>query len=291
MGIRLCEYIFLTIDKIYENFTLNNSDIMLICLKFGVIFVENKKRLRDNRILLNLYQIYKFIVIFPCVGVSTIALALPAALLLFVFGPKTAQICGKIWSRFNGFMTPMLVSVVGMENVDRKQSYVIVANHLSLYDIFAVYGWFPVDIRWVMKIELRKIPIMGYMAEKMGHICIDRSNSRAAINTINAAKNRITGGTSAFFFPEGTRSETETMLPFKKGAFRLAVDMGLPILPLTIVGTNYVLPTNTISLFPGRVKIIAHKPIDIKGYNYETLEKLMNDARIAIESGFTGEFS
>jgi len=251
--------------------------------------VENKKRLRDNRVLLNLYQIYKFIIIFPLLGISLIVLALLATFLLFIFGPRTAQICGKMWSRFNGFITPMFVSVTGTENIDQGQSYIVAANHRSLYDIFAIYGWFPVDFRWVMKMELRKVPVMGYMAEKIGHICVDRSDSRIAINTINAAKNRITGGTSVFFFPEGTRSEVETMLPFKKGAFRLAIDMELPILPLTIVGTNYILPANTISLFPGKAKIIIHKPIDTKKYSYKTMERLMNDTRKIIESGFTGE--
>ena len=249
--------------------------------------MENKKRLRDNKILLNLYQIYKFIIIFPLLGISLIVLALTAIFLLFIFGPKTAHICGKIWSRFNSFITPMFVSITGLENFDRKQSYVIVANHKSLYDVFAVYGWFPADFRWVMKMELRRVPLMGYISEKVGHICIDRSNSRAAIDAINAAKNRITGGTSVFFFPEGTRSETDEMLPFKKGAFRLAIDMELPMLPLTIIGTNDVLPTNTISLFPGRAKIIVHNPIDIKNYNYDTMEKLMRDARKVIESGLT----
>lgn len=249
--------------------------------------MENKKRLRDNRILLNLYQIYKFIIIFPALGVSLVATALLAAILLFIFGPKTAQISGRIWGRFNSFLTPMFVSVIGTENIDRGQSYIVAANHQSLYDIFAVYGWFPLDFRWVMKMELRKVPVMGYMAEKIGHICVDRSNSRVAVDTINAAKSKITDGTSVFFFPEGTRSETDTMLPFKKGAFRLALDMDLPILPLTIVGTNYVLPANTISLFPGRAKIVIHKPIDIKNYSYETIESLMNDTRKIIESGFT----
>jgi len=251
--------------------------------------VKNKKRLRDNRILLNLYQIYKFVVIFPALGISVVVFAAIAALLLFIFGPRTAHICGKIWGRFNGFLTPMFVSVTGVENIDPEQSYVITANHQSLYDIFAVYGWLPLNFRWVMKMELRRVPVMGYISEKIGHICIDRSNPHAAIETINAAKDKISGGTSIFFFPEGTRSEDEMMLPFKKGAFRLAIDMGLPILPLTITGTNYILPTNTISLFPGRARIIIHRPIDIKNYSYDTIEKLMNDTRKVIESGFTGE--
>jgi 1-acyl-sn-glycerol-3-phosphate acyltransferase len=136
-----------------------------------------------------------------------------------------------------------------------------------------------------MKIELRRVPIMGYMAEKIGHICIDRSNPSVAINTINAAKGRITNGTSIFFFPEGTRSDTYEMLPFKKGAFRLAIDMQLPILPVTILGTRYVVPNNTISLFPGKAEIIIHKPIPIEGYSHASMDKLMNDVKAVIESG------
>ena len=249
--------------------------------------MKRKKRLRDNKLLLNLYQIYKYIIFFPFLGLSTVVLACFALPTVFIFkADRIGRKFGRIWSRFNAYMTPMFVSVLGMENIDPNRSYIVVANHLSLYDILAVYGWLPMDFRYVMKMELRRVPIMGYSAEKIGHICIDRSNTERAITTINAARDKISDGTSIFFFPEGKRSSTNAMLPFKKGAFRLALDMQLPVVPITIIGTNDIVPTDTISLFPGKVKIIVHKPLDITAYTHDSMHQLMDDARKIIKSGY-----
>lgn len=249
--------------------------------------MKRKKRLRDNKLLLNLYQIYKYIIFFPFLGLSISVLACIAIpTILLTKSDKIGRKFGKAWARSCGFMTPMFVSILGFENVDPKQSYIIVANHRSLYDIFAIYGWLPMDFRYVMKIELRRVPVMGYMAEKIGHICIDRSNSKTAIATINKAKEKITDGSSIFFFPEGRRSENDTMLPFKKGAFRLALDMQLPILPITIIGTADLVPSQSITLFPGKAKIVIHKPIMTSSLGHDNMDELMKQSRLAIESGY-----
>jgi 1-acyl-sn-glycerol-3-phosphate acyltransferase len=181
----------------------------------------------------------------------------------------------------------MTVSVTGRENIDPKQSYIIAANHQSQYDIFAIYGWLPIDFRWVMKIELRKVPIFGAYSEHAGHICIDRSNPLKAMQSINRAKEKLAAGTSIFFFPEGTRSRDGELLPFKMGAFRLALDMQLPILPITISGTRDILPSGTLKLFPGHVRIIVHKPIDIREFNDQTIVQLAHRTRFAIQNGLT----
>ncbi|HOO70343.1 MAG TPA: lysophospholipid acyltransferase family protein [Spirochaetota bacterium] len=188
-----------------------------------------------------------------------------------------------MWARLNSLVTPMSVEVIGEENVKNDQSYIIVANHQSQYDIFVVYGWFPGDFRWVMKKELRKAPVIGYFCEKAGHVYIDRSNTEAALQSINEAKSRISGGTSILFFPEGTRSPEAKLLPFKKGAFKFALDMGLPVLPVTIIGTKYILPNNTLALFPGKATMIIHKPIDIREYDEEHIGDLMERTRRVIQ--------
>lgn len=245
-----------------------------------------KKRLRDNRLLLNLYQLYKYIIFFPILGLSTILVTVTALPTIMLFGEKPAQIWGRAWARINCLFTPMFVKIYGGENIDKKQSYVIAANHQSQYDIFAVYGYFPVDFRWVMKMELRRVPVMGYIAGKGGHIYIDRSDPQKAFATLKAAGEKIKDGTSIFFFPEGTRGPETGMLPFKRGAFQMAMDLQLPILPVTIIGTRDVLPNNSISLFPGKAKIIVHKPVELKG---QSMEELMRQTKLAIESGFTEE--
>ncbi len=209
-------------------------------------------------------------------------------LLSLIFTPKIVGfICGAIWARLNGYMTPIFVNVTGREHIDKKQSYVVVSNHQSQYDIFVLYGWLGIDIKWVMKKELRKIPGLGIGSKKVGHIFIDRSDSQAALETINTAKKNIVNGTSIIFFPEGTRSRTGELTPFKKGAFRLAIDLKLPILPITITGTRNILPSGTIDLFPGKAKMLIHKPIDIKGYNNDNFSDLMDVTYRTIKSGIS----
>ena len=98
-------------------------------------------------------------------------------------------------------MTPVFVGAVGKENIAAGQSYVIVANHQSIYDIVVLYGWLGVDFRWIMKKELRKVPGLGIACEKIGHIFIDRSHSKKAMESLNEAKGKLRNGTSLIFFP------------------------------------------------------------------------------------------
>ena len=132
---------------------------------------------------------------------------------------------------------------------------------------------------------MRKIPGLGIGCEKIGHIFIDRSDTKAALASINAAKKQIVDGTSVLFFPEGSRSKNGELGKFKKGAFRMAIDLNIPVLPVTIIGTRYILPSKTIDLFPGTVKMIIHRPIDIAGYNDDNIRELMEKARSVIQSG------
>ena len=240
---------------------------------------------RDNWLLFIAYQPYKWLIFAPWVVVSTLFFGILTVLLVSLTGPKTAsRIGGRTWARLNGFLTPMLVTVEGRENIDPQQSYVIVCNHQSQYDIFVLYGWLGIDFRWVMKQDLRKIPALGVACERIGHIFIDRSNHDKALASINAAKKQIFNGTSVIFFPEGTRSIDGNLRTFKKGAFKIAVDMSLPLLPVTITGTREILPTGSINLFPGRAHMIIHAPIDTTGYDDDRLQDLMNHTRDVIAS-------
>jgi 1-acyl-sn-glycerol-3-phosphate acyltransferase len=141
-----------------------------------------------------------------------------------------------------------------------------------------------IDLRWVMKKELRKIPFMGFCCEKLGHIIVDRANTQAALSAVNAARKKITGGTSVIFFPEGTRSRTGQLGPFKKGAFRFAMDLGLPILPVTITGTREILPPDSMNLMPGSAKMIFHPPIETGSFSADQLPEVMALAKKAIQS-------
>lgn len=241
--------------------------------------------LRERKYLFYPYQLYKYFIFYPLLGLSTVSLGLLSIIFAVTLNQRTASIPGKIWARFNSFITPMFVRVTGEDNIDKDSSYVIVANHQSQYDIFAIYGWLPVDFKWVMKIELRGIPVLGYSCYRIGHIFIDRSNPQAAIESIIKARERIRKGTSIVFFPEGHRSSDGRLLEFKKGAFVFALETGFPVLPVTIKGTGNILPSNSTALFPGKAELIIHEPVPVNGYNKENIDELIIKARESIQKG------
>ncbi len=246
-----------------------------------------------RKVLYLLYQPYKWLIFFPFLIVTTLMCGFLAVFLLSLsFSPKlVSNLCGARWSRANSFMTPMCVSVTGRENIDPLCSYVIVSKHQSHYDVFVLYGWLGIDFKWVMKKELRNVPALGVACEKLGHIYIDRSDKKTALKSLHDAEKIIRNGTSVIFFPEGTRSRTGQMGDFKKGAFFMALDLGIPILPITITGTGKVLPPGTINLFPGRVTMTIHKPIPVTGYSLENMGDLMGEVRSVIQGGLDANAS
>lgn len=244
------------------------------------IFIEKI----EGRVTRIAYQPYKWLVVLPLLVLSTFILGICAMIVSIVVNPRVGTNCGVIWARFNSFFTPMTVNIVGAENMEPGASYVITANHQSLYDIYVLYGWMGVDFKWVMKKELEKVPVLGPACKVLDHIFIDRSDTKKAVESINAAKKKIVNGTSVIFFPEGSRSTDGVMKPFKKGAFKMALDLGLPILPVTINGTRKILPKGSIDLKPGGVIMTIHRPIAVKNYSEETLPDLMDKTRAVMNS-------
>lgn len=237
-----------------------------------------------------LYQPYKYLVFAPVAGLVTASQATLALVLSLVTSPRTAsRLSGVPWARILAFFAPMRVRVEGRENIDPQQSYVLVSNHQSQFDIFLLYGWLGVDFKWVMKQELRSVPGIGVACDHLGHIFIDRSNHAAAMATLEEAKKKIVDGTSVIFFPEGTRSRDGKLIQFKKGAFRMAVDLGLPILPLTVTGTRNVLPAGTSDLMPGSARLIIHPPIPVEGLTAADCSRLSDQVREVIASALPSD--
>ncbi|MBF0104080.1 MAG: 1-acyl-sn-glycerol-3-phosphate acyltransferase [Deltaproteobacteria bacterium] len=239
-----------------------------------------------KKILHILYQPYKWLVLLPFFVLVTIGLSFIALSTMAVFGPKPGALCGVVWARLNAWMTPVWVSVRGRENVNPQQSYVIVSNHQSIYDIYLFYGWMGVDFKWVMKQEIRKIPFIGISCDRIGNIYIDRSNTEAALKSLNMAKEKIKDGTSVMFFAEGTRSKTGEIGPFKKGAFMFARDLNISILPVTVSGTFKIMPPHTMNVFPGHAKMTIHPPVDINAWKDRDISELINYVRDIIVSGY-----
>jgi len=234
------------------------------------------------------YQVWKYLVVGPvAVVVTLVASTLVIVLSPFVNASILSRGIAGAWARTIARATPMFVHVIGRDNIDPEQSYVVVSNHQSVFDILVLYGWLGIDFRWVMKIEIRSIPGIGAACAALGHIYIDRSDHQAAIASINAATETISGGTSVIFFPEGTRSEDGRLKRFKKGAFRFAVDTGLPILPVTVDGVCDVLPARRYDLRPGSARLVIHPPVPTVGLKTADLPALNHQIREVVGSALS----
>lgn len=169
---------------------------------------------------------------------------------------------GMIWSRFMCALAWVRVDVKGKENITPGRSYVFCSNHTSLYDVFLIYGYIGVPFKWIMKQELAKIPFVGQACKTAGFLFIDRSKGRRAFNTLQEAKKVFTGGVSLVIFPEGTRTRNGEIGKFKRGAFEIAREMELPIIPMKIEGGFYVMPYNRLHPYPGTLKLTILPEID-----------------------------
>jgi 1-acyl-sn-glycerol-3-phosphate acyltransferase len=231
------------------------------------------------------YQLWKLLVVMPvAVATTLVGSGLILLLIPFVNPSALSRVIAGSWARINAWLTPMPVRVIGREHVDPTRSYVVISNHQSHYDVLVLYGWLGIDFRWVMKQELRSVPGLGVACERLGHIFIDRSDHQAAVASINAARERIVGGTSVLFFPEGTRSDDGRLRRFKRGAFRFAIDSGLPILPVTVSGTCEVLPARRFDLRPGTATLMIHEPVPTGNLSTADLPRLSDRVREIIRS-------
>ena len=232
-----------------------------------------------------LFVLYQWLVAFPVLLVLTILTAVFTIILSPVFpNAQFSYFPAHWWGRFFCYLLFIKVKITGIEKLDPKKSYVIAANHQSIYDIFVVYGWLPMIFKWVMKAELRKIPLVGKACESAGHIFIDRKNPVAAKKSLDKAEAQLRNGVSVVVFPEGTRTYTGQMGKFKKGAFRMATDLHLPIVPVTLRGCFERLPRNGFIITPGTIEMIVHEPVEVEGYEHEKQPELMQKLHDIIES-------
>ena len=192
---------------------------------------------------------------------------------------------GRILGRIMCILALTRIKIIGNENINPNQSYIFVANHQSMFDIFLVYGYLNAKFKWIMKMELRRTPLLGKACESMGHIFVDRSSPMRAQKSLETAKSRLLqGNNSIFLFPEGTRSANGKIGRFKRGAFTIARDLHFPIIPVTISGAYDVLPKNSWFIIPGTITMTIHKPIDTTNLNDENLTETINQVKNTVES-------
>ena len=223
------------------------------------------------------YILYQYLVGFPLIVVVTLFTALLTIVCFPWRNGKIPRAVQVFWSRSVLWLLLVPIKVTGREHVDSQQSYVFVANHQSFLDVFAVYGWLPNNFKWLMKKELRKIPFVGTACAVAGHIFVDRSNPRAAMESLTYIKAQLHDGISMVFFSEGTRTKTGEMGRFKAGAFKIAMDMGLPVVPITLNGFYKSMPSGQFFVNPrSRVSLHIGKPIDISQFTD------INEAMVAV---------
>ena len=167
---------------------------------------------------------------------------------------------------------------------DPRRPYVVVANHESYADIFLI-SRFPWEMKWLSKDTVFKIPLMGWMMQMAGDIKLVRGNRDSAADAIVQCRDRLKKRVSVMIFPEGTRSKTTEMLPFKDGAFRLAIEAGLPILPIAVAGTRYAMAKGSFQFQPARALAAQLEPIETIGMTLADIPALKARVRDAIEEG------
>ncbi|MBD5171834.1 MAG: 1-acyl-sn-glycerol-3-phosphate acyltransferase [Bacteroidales bacterium] len=231
-----------------------------------------------------LYLIYQYCIAGPIFVVATIITALITAAGCFLgnrdyWGYWPAH----LWARFTCRLFLMRVIVTGRENIDKHQSYVFVANHQGAYDIWSIFGYLNHNFKWLMKKELEKIFLVGWACKKAGHVMVDDSTVSGIRETVTNAEDILKDGMSVVIFPEGSRSWDGKMIPFKRGAFMLAGEFKLPVVPVTIDGSFRAMPRFTYNMRPSTIRLTIHKPIfpGEKGFN---TKKLMAECSEIIES-------
>jgi 1-acyl-sn-glycerol-3-phosphate acyltransferase len=204
---------------------------------------------------------------------------------------------GMWWSKIVCIITFCPIKVKGKENLDKNQSYIFVANHQGIYDIFLIYGYLNVPIKWMMKQSLRKLPFVGRACEMAGFIFVDNSSPKAIVRTIQDAEQKLKKGASIAIFPEGSRTLTGKMGKFKKGAYQMAIDLKLPIVPVTINGSYRVMPRNVYFIHPHPMELLIHPPISTKDLISDNIrdtalniQQLIEKSRTEIESGLWEEY-
>jgi 1-acyl-sn-glycerol-3-phosphate acyltransferase len=197
----------------------------------------------------------------PTIAVYTIVLGI-ASITSSIFDRRGhfAHRCARAWSWLILATTGVEVSVTGLERLEPGRTYVFVANHQSIYDIPCLFWSIPYQLRIIAKESLGNFPMLGPHLKRTGHLLVDRSKpDRAGI--IGWASRLTANGLSLIIFPEGTRSRTGMLGKFKGGSIMLAMQAGLPLVPISVIGSRHVMKKGELTTRPGRVRLIVHDPI------------------------------
>ncbi len=192
--------------------------------------------------------------------------------------------CARVWSWLIIKTSRVRVHIEGLENIPAGQPVLFCANHPSAMDIPLMFVCLPVQFRFAAKRSLFHVPFLGWHLRRSGHIPVDREHPKKAIKSLDQAAERIRAGTPVLMFPEGHRSRVGGLGPFKSGSFYLAIQAGVPLIPITINGTRRVLKPDSLHIHPGPVEVIIHSPIPTEGLGLDGVNGLLLRVREAVLS-------
>ena len=232
-----------------------------------------------------LYIIYQYLIAFPLFVLMTLFCAISTIICQHWRNSWWLHGIQAFWSKSFFYLLFLPVRVTGLENIDSHTSYVFVANHQSIADVFLIYGWLPVIFKWLMKAEIRKIPFVGTACKAAGHIFVKRGNTAAAVQSMREAEQVLHDGVCTVIFPEGTRSADRQVGRFKRGALQIALDLKLPIVPISLSGCYEVMNKREFYAHHHPVHMHVGKPIDISTLAEEDVQQAIEDLRQAVING------
>lgn len=222
-------------------------------------------------------------VLLPAIALYTIVLG-TLSLAASLFDPQgtLAHRCARGWSRAILWTTGVRLELRGEVPPDHA-SCIFVANHASIYDIPVLFTALPRQLRIIAKAALGRVPFVGWHLRCSGHLLVDRQNPGASI--LKKMQRMARQGTSLIVFPEGSRTRDGHVAKFKGGVFLLALDMGLPIVPVSVAGTRGVMPRGRLMVRPGTVRVTVHEPISTAGMPRDSARALADHVREIVASG------
>ena len=227
------------------------------------------------------------------IGFLTLVFGLPGILLALLLPGRTLKgkvflWVSKLYSRIALFVLGVTVTCRGLENIDARKAYVFMSNHVSHADSPALASVIPHPLHWVFKKELSTIPVFGWVLLACGQVMVDRSAPDKSKAAMEEALSGLSGNNSVMIYPEGTRSRDGNLQPFKKGGFWMALQVGLPIVPVRVSGSRNIVAADTLRVRPGIITVEVFPPIETRGKTPSDIPDLMNRVREAMLSGTTG---
>lgn len=240
-----------------------------------------------------LYRIYQVFIAAPLSILVSVILSVTTVLgCILGNGHFWGYYPGKLWSRLLLWILLIPVKVEGRENLKEGQSYVFVANHQGIFDVFLIYGYLNRNFKWMMKYQLRRVPLVGIACQYAHHIFVDKRGPSKIRKTYDEAREILKEGMSLVVFPEGSRTFTGHMGFFRRGAFMLADELQLPVVPLTINGSFEIMPRmrdmHFVRWHP--LSLTIHKPIPPKGKGADAEHATMKEAYDAVMSALEPRF-